>query len=77
MLEIIKQGHAVPPRGRHARRGASASFAKMGETFKVEIIDAIPQDEEVSLYKHGAPANEWVDVCEGPHVPVDRASSRR
>jgi threonyl-tRNA synthetase len=39
----------------------------MGEHFKVEIIRAIPADEEVSLYKHGDP--EWVDVCEGPHVP--------
>ena len=52
-----------------SRADAVAMFEKMGETFKVEIIKAIPEDEEVSLYKHGVPGSEWVDVCEGPHVP--------
>jgi threonyl-tRNA synthetase len=51
------------------RDEAKRMFTSMGETYKVEIIDAIPADEEVSLYKHGAPPNEWLDVCEGPHVP--------
>jgi threonyl-tRNA synthetase len=51
------------------RDEAKRMFAAMGETYKVEIIDAIPADEEVSLYKHGAPPHEWLDVCEGPHVP--------
>ncbi len=52
-----------------SREDAKKMFASMGETYKVEIIDAIPPDEEVSLYKHGSPPAEWVDVCEGPHVP--------
>jgi len=52
-----------------SRDEAKRMFAAMGETYKLEIIDAIPPDEEVSLYKHGAPPNEWLDVCEGPHVP--------
>ncbi len=52
-----------------SRDEAKRMFTSMGETYKVEIIDAIPPDEEVSLYKHGAPPDEWVDVCEGPHVP--------
>jgi threonyl-tRNA synthetase len=51
------------------REQALAMFEKMGETFKVEIIRAIPEGEEISLYKHGAGKEEWVDVCEGPHVP--------
>jgi threonyl-tRNA synthetase len=51
------------------RDKAIEMFEKMGETFKVEIIRAIPKDEEVSLYKHGEKGHEWVDVCEGPHVP--------
>ncbi len=51
------------------RDGALALFAGMGESFKKEIIDAIPGDEEISLYRHGAPESRWVDVCEGPHVP--------
>jgi threonyl-tRNA synthetase len=52
-----------------SRQDAIDQFNKMGETFKVEIINAIPEGEEVSLYKHGAPGEQWVDVCEGPHVP--------
>jgi threonyl-tRNA synthetase len=53
-----------------SRNEALALFEKMGETFKVEIIRAIPEGEEISLYKHGTPGkDEWVDVCEGPHVP--------
>lgn len=52
------------------RAQALELFEKMGETFKVEIIRAIPEGEEISLYKHGTPGkDEWVDVCEGPHVP--------
>ncbi|MBS2019926.1 MAG: threonine--tRNA ligase [Deltaproteobacteria bacterium] len=54
------------------REEALALFEKMGETFKLEIIRAIPEGEEVSLYKHGEKGtkDEWVDVCEGPHVPT-------
>jgi threonyl-tRNA synthetase len=52
-----------------SRDEAQRMFAAMGETYKGEIIAAIPEGEEISLYKHGAPPNEWVDVCEGPHVP--------
>ncbi len=68
MLEIIK-GDSPFRREVVSRQSAIDQFSKMGETFKVEIIHAIPADEEVSLYKHGAPGHEWVDVCEGPHVP--------
>jgi threonyl-tRNA synthetase len=52
------------------REEAKRMFQAMGESYKLEIIDAIPEGEEVSLYKHGAPPNEWIDVCEGPHVPA-------
>ncbi len=68
MLEIIKRDSPFR-REVVSRDAAREQFSKMGETFKLEIIDAIPKDEEVSLYKHGAPGEEWVDVCEGPHVP--------
>jgi len=57
------------------RDAALALFEKMGETFKVEIIKSIPEGEEISLYKHGTHEKssnyekDWVDVCEGPHVP--------
>ncbi|MCU0653779.1 MAG: threonine--tRNA ligase [Polyangiaceae bacterium] len=51
-----------------ARNDALAMFEKMGESFKCEIIRSIPEGEEISLYRHGG-SQEWVDVCEGPHVP--------
>ncbi len=58
-----------------SRAEALALFEKMGEHFKVEIIQSIPEGEEISLYKHGTHEKsqnyekDWVDVCEGPHVP--------
>ena len=68
MLDIIRKDSPFR-RVVVTRDEAKRLFSAMGENFKVEIIDAIPADEEVSLYKHGAAPNEWVDVCEGPHVP--------
>ena len=69
MLEVVK-GNTPFRRVVVTRDEARKMFSAMGETFKLEIIDAIPPDEEVSLYKHGAAPHEWVDVCEGPHVPA-------
>jgi threonyl-tRNA synthetase len=37
----------------------------MGEHYKAEIIEGIPADEVISLYRQG----EFVDLCRGPHVP--------
>jgi threonyl-tRNA synthetase len=68
MIEIIKSDSPFR-REVVTRQDALDQFTKMGETFKVEIIHAIPPDEEVSIYKHGAAGQEWFDVCEGPHVP--------
>jgi threonyl-tRNA synthetase len=68
MLEVVKKDTPFR-RVVVTRDEAKRLFSEMKETFKLEIIEAIPPDEEVSLYKHGAPPSEWVDVCEGPHVP--------
>jgi threonyl-tRNA synthetase len=68
MIGIVKKGSPFR-REVVSREQAIEIFAKMHETFKVEIIKAIPEGEEISLYKHGAPGEEWFDVCEGPHVP--------
>ena len=46
------------------RNDAIKMFADMGETYKVELINGIP-DDKVSIYKTG---NEWFDLCKGPHV---------
>ncbi len=47
------------------RDEAKARFAAMGETFKVELIDSIPGDEPIKIYKQGS----WFDLCRGPHLP--------
>jgi len=48
------------------REAAIQTFADLGETYKVEIIeDIIPEGEEVSIYRQG----DWFDVCRGPHLP--------
>ncbi|MET0379268.1 MAG: threonine--tRNA ligase, partial [Spongiibacteraceae bacterium] len=48
-----------------SREDAIKTFAAMGEKYKVEIIGALPEGEDISVYKQG----EWMDLCRGPHVP--------
>jgi len=48
-----------------SRDAAVAFFQGIGETYKAEIIRAIPAHEELSLYTQG----EFTDLCRGPHVP--------
>jgi len=68
MLEVI--GKNTPFRREIISRDeAIRLFESMGEKFKLEIIRSVPEDEELTLYRHGEPDNEWVDFCEGPHVP--------
>ena len=40
-------------------------FRNMGEHYKVQIIEDLPEGEEISIYRQG----EWMDLCRGPHVP--------
>jgi threonyl-tRNA synthetase len=47
------------------RSKAADFFAAEGEGFKVELVDAIPEDQDVKIYKQG----EWLDLCRGPHMP--------
>ena len=47
-----------------SRDKAKETFAKMGEAFKVELVDAIPEDQDLKIYKQGA----WFDLCRGPHM---------
>jgi threonyl-tRNA synthetase len=46
------------------RAEAKKLFAKMGEKFKLELIDAIPEGEEIKVYSQ----REWLDLCRGPHM---------
>ncbi len=47
------------------REKAKKVFAELGEHYKVEIIDAIPEEEPITIYRQG----DWFDVCRGPHLP--------
>ncbi len=46
------------------RNDAIEHFKKKGEIYKAEIIESIPNGEDVSLYFHG----DWHDLCRGPHL---------
>lgn len=48
-----------------SREEAIAFFKDKGEKYKIELIEALPEDAEISLYEQG----EFVDLCAGPHVP--------
>jgi threonyl-tRNA synthetase len=47
-----------------SREKAKQTFANMGERFKVELIDAIPADQQIKIYRQG----DWFDLCRGPHM---------
>ena len=47
-----------------SRGKAQDHFAAKGEGFKVELVDAIPEGEDVKIYRQG----EWLDLCRGPHM---------
>jgi threonyl-tRNA synthetase len=47
-----------------SRAKAKQVFADKGETFKVELVDAIPEGQDLRIYFQG----EWFDLCRGPHM---------
>jgi threonyl-tRNA synthetase len=47
------------------RDQAKKIFKDKGENFKVELVESIPADQELKIYKQG----EWFDLCRGPHMP--------
>ena len=64
MNAIVKQ-NLVIERMEMTREEAVKFFKSMGEHYKAEIIESIPTNEVLSLYKQG----DFVDLCRGPHVP--------
>src|SRR6187431_731401 len=63
MREIIARDKAFT-REVWTREKAKKTFRDMGEAFKVELIDAIPADQQIKIYKQG----DWFDLCRGPHM---------
>ena len=63
MKEIIEKDEKTR-REVWEREETKRHYSKLGEKYKVELVDMIPKDNEVSIYYHG----EWYDLCRGPHL---------
>ncbi len=64
MTELARKNEPVTRRV-VSRDEAVEYFKSLGEHYKAELVEAIPQDQEVSLYTSGG----FTDLCRGPHVP--------
>ena len=64
MKKLVKQSLKIE-RSEMSRDEAVAFFKAKGEHYKAEIIESIPDDQPLSLYKQG----DFIDLCRGPHVP--------
>ncbi|MDD2432316.1 MAG: threonine--tRNA ligase [Clostridia bacterium] len=63
MKKIIKEDLPLV-RKELSREEALQLFKKKGEMYKVELIEDLPQDAQISLYEQG----EFIDLCAGPHL---------
>jgi threonyl-tRNA synthetase len=63
MREIIQRDKPFT-RSVKSRDEAKAFFRAKGEIFKVELVDAIPGNEDIRFYDQGG----WIDLCRGPHM---------
>ncbi|HJN53154.1 MAG: threonine--tRNA ligase [Pseudomonadales bacterium] len=65
MTELARQNLPVT-RSLMSRAEAIQLFKKKSENYKVEIIEDIPSDQNLSFYSQG----DFIDLCRGPHVPA-------
>ncbi len=63
-MQKIAAENAAFEREELSREEAIKLFEKMGENYKVEIIQGINPSEKITLYRHG----KFIDLCRGPHV---------
>ena len=63
MKEIVDRNE-ITKREVWERNKAISHFKEKGETYKAELIESIPENEDVSIYFHG----DWHDLCRGPHL---------
>ena len=63
MREIIARDKAFTKEV-WSRADALSHFEKSGEAFKIELVDAIPADQDLKVYRQG----DWLDLCRGPHM---------
>ena len=67
MRRIVERGEAFT-REVWERDEAIQYFKDKGEYYKAEIIEDLPEDEEIRIYRQG----EWLDLCRGPHMPTTK-----
>ena len=63
MKEIVEKNE-LTRREVWERNKTKDHYKKLGEKYKVELVDSIPKESEVSIYYHG----KWYDLCRGPHL---------
>jgi len=63
MKEIVDRNE-ITKREVWDRNKAITHFKEKGEIYKAELIESIPENEDVSIYFHG----DWHDLCRGPHL---------
>jgi len=63
MKEIVDRNE-ITKREVWERNKAISHFKNKGEIYKAELIETIPESEDVSIYFHG----DWYDLCRGPHL---------
>lgn len=68
MKKIVKEGLALE-RSTKSREDAIAYFKEKDEPYKVELVEDIPEGEEISFYSQG----EFTDLCAGPHLMSTKA----
>ena len=64
MAEIVDEDRPTR-REVWGRDAAIAHFKEIGEHYKAEIIEDLPEGEDIKIYFHG----DWHDLCRGPHLP--------
>jgi threonyl-tRNA synthetase len=64
-MKSLSSANIVINRQVKTRNEAVAFFQGIGEKYKAEIIESIPEDQNISLYQQ----DDFVDLCRGPHVP--------
>ncbi len=64
MREIVARDETIT-REVWQRDDAIRYFNEIGEKYKAEHIETLPQDEEITIYRQG----DWLDLCTGPHLP--------
>ncbi|MCK5425690.1 MAG: threonine--tRNA ligase [Emcibacter sp.] len=64
MIKIIERDEDII-RSEMGRDEAVKFFRDMGEEYKAELIGAIPEGQDITLYKQG----DFIDLCRGPHLP--------